>query len=377
MSEYQYYEFQTIDQPLTDEERNEIGSWSSRTIPTSTQAIFTYSYGDFSRSPEKVVEKYFDAMLYVANWGTKRLIFRLPRITVDEKLLKLYCFSDSVKISTTSKHVIVDICFNDEEGSGWIEGEGWLSSLITLRNDLLNGDLRIIYLAWLNAVHLEYDIKKYNNKPEPPVPDNLQNLSAGLKSFVDFFGIDQNLLVAASAASMTQSNDVEIDFDKTINRLSEKERLDFLVRLARGEQYINLHLLKRLRELASDDRKPLTHNKQQRKIGELLRSAEKLSELKKEQQRKKAEQARLRRLKKLAKQESELWEKVFQLIDRKQAKAYDEAIDILLQLRELAEHLKEVNRFESMLDKIHQDYSRLSGLKARLTRVGLTRGAEG
>lgn len=66
-------------------------------------------------------------MLYLSNWGIKQLIFLLPRTIVDEKLLKPYCFSDTVSISVTEEHMILDICFSDEEVGGWIEGEGWLS----------------------------------------------------------------------------------------------------------------------------------------------------------------------------------------------------------------------------------------------------------
>jgi hypothetical protein len=46
---------------------------------TPTQAVFTYQFGDFHGRPEKVLEQYFDAMLYLANWGTKRLMFRFPK----------------------------------------------------------------------------------------------------------------------------------------------------------------------------------------------------------------------------------------------------------------------------------------------------------
>lgn len=42
MSEYQYYEFHTVDRPLTEEEQAEIGKLSSRVALTSTQAVFTY-----------------------------------------------------------------------------------------------------------------------------------------------------------------------------------------------------------------------------------------------------------------------------------------------------------------------------------------------
>ena len=66
MSEYQFYEFRSIDRPLTTQEQREIGRWSSRTHPTSTGATFVYNYGDFPKDPEQVVGRYFDAMFHIA-----------------------------------------------------------------------------------------------------------------------------------------------------------------------------------------------------------------------------------------------------------------------------------------------------------------------
>ncbi len=42
MSEYQYYEFQAIDRPLTEEQQAYMRSLSSRVELTPTQAVFTY-----------------------------------------------------------------------------------------------------------------------------------------------------------------------------------------------------------------------------------------------------------------------------------------------------------------------------------------------
>jgi hypothetical protein len=372
MSEYQYYEFQAIDRLLTEEERVEIGSWSSRTSPTSTHAIFTYSYGDFPKSPEKVVEKYFDAMLYISNWGSKRLMFRLPRTIIDEEMLIQYCFSDMVTISTTDDYVVLDIHFYDEEGGGyWVEGEGWLSSLIMLRNDILRGDYRMLYLAWLNAISLDYDIEDFYDENEPPIPDNLQDLSAPLKSFVEFFEINKDLMTVASERSATLSDKFKLDIEKAVSKLSEKERIDFLVRIAKGEHHINLQILRRLHELSTEDKANPTQNIPGRTVGELLKSARELSEKRKEEARLRAEKERIRSLEELAKKENELWEKVYLLIDQKQVRAYDEAVRILLQLRELSEYLKQVEQFQSMIDQIHKNYSRLSALKSRLNHAGL------
>jgi hypothetical protein len=79
VSEYQFYEFRSIDRPLTTKEQQVIGGWSSRTYPTSTGATFTYSYSDFPQNPKQVVAKYFDAMFYIANWGSKQLMLRFPK----------------------------------------------------------------------------------------------------------------------------------------------------------------------------------------------------------------------------------------------------------------------------------------------------------
>ena len=78
MSEYQYYEFQTIDRLLTEAERAEVEELSSHIDVAASQAVVTYSDGDFRHDPKQVLGRYFDAGLYLANWGTRRLMFRFP-----------------------------------------------------------------------------------------------------------------------------------------------------------------------------------------------------------------------------------------------------------------------------------------------------------
>ena len=43
MSEFQLYRFKTIDRPLTNDEQEEVRSWSSRAEITSTSAFLPYS----------------------------------------------------------------------------------------------------------------------------------------------------------------------------------------------------------------------------------------------------------------------------------------------------------------------------------------------
>lgn len=184
MSEYQYYEFQALDRPLTEPEQAELRGLSRRVDLTPTRAVFTYAYGDFRGDPLAVLERHFDALLYVANWGSKRLAFRFPRAALDPERLNPYYYGvEELELTTTPEHVVLDINFHEEGGSDWIEGEGLLATLAPLRHDILRGDFRALYLAWLrsaeNAGPLD-DNEDTDTDPdaddgllEPPVPAGL------------------------------------------------------------------------------------------------------------------------------------------------------------------------------------------------------------
>ncbi len=151
MSEYQFYEFRVIDRDLTEKEKREIGRWSSRTVPTDSGAIFTYSYGSFPKNLMSVVDQYFDALFYSSNWGDKRLIFKFPKKLFEKAEIREYLVPEVISVKETRKHVILDICFSDEGNGEWIEGDGSLSNLLPLRTDLMNKDYRLLYLVWLQA----------------------------------------------------------------------------------------------------------------------------------------------------------------------------------------------------------------------------------
>lgn len=115
MSEYQFYEFRSIDKPLSKEDKSEIGTWSKRTNPSNTSAIFTYSYGDFPKDEIMVVEKYFDAMFYISNWGTTRLMFKFPKDLFDLERINQYCIEDGLTIIEKPNCFILDMVFSDSE----------------------------------------------------------------------------------------------------------------------------------------------------------------------------------------------------------------------------------------------------------------------
>ena len=83
MSEYQYYEFQAIDRPLTPAEVVELRALSTRAYISPTRFQNVYHWGNFKGDPRALMERYFDAFVYVANWGTHWFMLRLPRRALD------------------------------------------------------------------------------------------------------------------------------------------------------------------------------------------------------------------------------------------------------------------------------------------------------
>ena len=83
MSEHQYYEFQAIDRPLSDADRHALRDLSTRARITATSFTNSYEWGDFKGDSAKLVERWFDLHLYVANWGSRRLMIRWPARLVD------------------------------------------------------------------------------------------------------------------------------------------------------------------------------------------------------------------------------------------------------------------------------------------------------
>ena len=199
MSEYQYYEFQALDRPLTEREQSTLRQYSSRAMISSTRFAVDYSWGSFKGNASEWMEKYFDAFLYLANWGTHELMLRLPRRVLPLKAVEPYCAEDHVTARAKGEHVILAFHSDDEGGGGWIdEDNGTLAALLPLRAELASGDLRALYLAWLAAVQAgRFD----DDETEPTCPPGLAHLSGALDALAEFMRLDRDLIEAAAAAS--------------------------------------------------------------------------------------------------------------------------------------------------------------------------------
>jgi hypothetical protein len=244
MSEYQYYEFLALDRPLTAKQRAELRSISSRAEITATRFTNEYLWGDLAGDPLQMVKEYFDAFLYLANWGTRQVMFRLPRGVLDPETARPYCFTDTASLIETDGHLILSLNVDQEEADDdWDEPGGQLAVMVQARSELAAGDLRLLYLAWLLALQSDF---VDDEETEPPVPPGLKNLSAGLRAVVDFFEIDENLIAVAAASSPAIEEPGGLA--EWIASLAAEEKDALLARVAGGEgAQVQALLLRRFR----------------------------------------------------------------------------------------------------------------------------------
>ena len=238
MSEYQYYEFLAVDRPLTTAEQAEVRQLSTRARITATSFTNEYHWGDFKGSPDQLMEHYYDAHLYFANWGTHRIMLRLPRTLLDPEIAGQYCVDGQVRMSTTRQHVILDLTSEDEADEWAEDTEESLSAIVGVRSELAAGDLRPLYLVWLSGYGVwERDEDAFGEEDEdemePPVPAGLGSLTAPQRALADFLRLDSDLLEVAaqtSAALPTATGDTRA-LARHIAKLpvSDKNRLLTLV----------------------------------------------------------------------------------------------------------------------------------------------------
>ncbi len=383
MSEYQYYEFQAIDRPLTTREKDELRSYSTRARITATSFVNEYSWGNFKGDEDAWMEKYFDAFLYLANWGTHIVKLRLPTRLLDLETAEEYC-RESASVREKNGNIILTFASEDEEAGGWVdedEAEGELSSLISVRSELARGDLRALYLGWLLCAQ---NGELEDDEIEPAVPAGLGQLSASLNSFAEFLRIDTDLIDAAAAASppLIESEPRPEEIREWLAKLPVTDKDDVLARLMMGnDAALGSELVQRMRRERANRDDQGGAAAERRTVAALLRAREQVAEERtriaaenaareKAERERAAARARAMHLNQLAGKEPVLWKKIQSLIATKQPTSYDQAVELLTDLRDLAARKDELD-FRRHVEALRAAHGGKRTLIARLEKAGL------
>ena len=380
MSEYQYYEFLSIDRPLTEKEVGDLRTLSSRATITPVSFTNEYNWGDFKGDPEKLMHQYFDAHVYVANWMTAIFMVRLPIEALTRETAKAVAAPYLLDINPTKTHWIITWRLEESENYdrfGMEDGHGWMARLAPVRDELLRGDLRSLYIGWLAAVAGEM---MDDDELEPPSISGLGGLTAAQQALAEFLEVDRDLLAGVGIGSpIARSGAIsEKDVDKWIDALPQVEVNSILKQLIEGK---GQQAERTFRNRFAAWRRGLQTNKTdtpRRKVGELWQNAEEARQIRLEKQKRDRKQREIQRHKKrkaylenLSKDFSKAWESVLEPVERGSGLGYDEACRVIVDIAEAYALFSTKKQFQKELKKFMTGHTRRKALIQRLVKAGI------
>ncbi|MFM7449004.1 MAG: hypothetical protein ACKO24_10455 [Leptolyngbyaceae cyanobacterium] len=194
--------------------------------------------------------------------------------------------------------------------------------MLPLRDELLRGDVRLLYLVWLRSAANLAGYGLEDDPIEPPIPPNLQKLSPALTAFIELVELDPDWLSAAAQASSNQLTASEPSLEDFLAQLSEDEKQEFLLKLVRREPHTDLQLIHRLKQLAGATQTIAQSSSGHRRLAQLEEIAKSIKTKRQQQEQNAAKIKRIQELEALAPREAQIWKKVGELIELKQTKPF-------------------------------------------------------
>ena len=386
MSEYQYIVFQAVDGPLTDKQLEFAQRQSTRAEVSRWSLSVEYHYSSFRGDVDGLLRKGYDVYLQYTNYGDREIKLRLPHgMPFAKSVWSKYVDGEQLnwKSDTKGRGGILTLRPFHESGDFeevW-ETKKYLDAAIQVRDHLIRGDLRTLYLLWLCAADDDY------NDPaemvEPPVPHGISEIAAHGGELLSYFGLDPLLLAAAGkdVAAAPNNESTSQSLTQWVKMLTDQRAKDLLVELLRGDTArVKANLLVEIRNMQTSGDWPTTEK--QRSFAELseqlrvLRSTEDWKHARKaaakaKREAAKAERERAVRMKEMVKDPNKCMRDAEQLVDAGGTSNYKAAAEILGDLRDAIggdAGYKIARRHAAHLAKKHPT---LNHLKSSLRKRGL------
>jgi hypothetical protein len=260
---------------------------------------------------------------------------------------------------------------NEEGGWGWTEGEGLIDQLVGVREELMRGDYRALFLGWLAG----FDPDEWQDPEDgavvmPPIPRGLDQLSPALEALIKQFPVDRDALAVAGGLSRASAPD-RIPIAAVLEGLSVSGMRALLARVAEGGESGVMAELNRM-----------TYPRAQIPAGQAMRCvdfAAKTIETREARQKKEAKEAaakqereaRLRKqhLASIMQRADTLWSGLDPLMDQKIASAYDQATAQLQELRDAYAQAGDIRAFQQKLAGFRRRYSNRPAMLRRIEEL--------
>lgn len=387
MSEYEYVVFRAVDAPLSDKQLEFALRQSTRAQVSRWSFSVEYHYSSFRGDVDGLLRKGYDVYLQYTNYGSREIKLRLPRgMPFAKRVWSKYVDGERLDWKSDSKGsggiLTLSPFFEAGELDEEWETEECLDAAINVREHLMSGDLRALYLLWLCAANGDGDGNDAEEIIEPPVPHGIAESATYGGELLTFFGLDPLLLAAAGqGVSAAPADDSQHHAARWVNAQGEQPAKEMLLRLLIGDTAgVKADLLAKIRDSQTPVGWPTSDKR--RSLNELwqktaaLQDKEDVKQARKAQTKAKretakAERKRAGRMKNLRKNLDKWLRESERLVKAGGRHNYKEAADILHELREAVggdEGDKIARRRAASLMKMHPT---LSYLKGALRKRGL------
>jgi len=382
LSEYQYYEFLAIDRQLSEQEMGHMRMLSSRGRITPFSFSNEYHWGDFKGDPKDLVRRFYDAHVYLANWGSAIFVLRLPLAALDREVARAFAVEGSLDVEATPTHWICTWSLESEGGLWLDDSSGWMMRLAPLREELLRGDLRSLYIGWLAGVSMGMDEDADEEELEPAMPEGLAPFTEAQQALAEFLGLGVDLPTGAGMDRPVALSGEGEEIDLWLEALTREEMRPLMRKLLTGQgREAEREAIKRFaawRKSSADAPPPASR----RTVAELRKLEEKAKEARLRHENKRRVQEEAKRLKereeylaKLAKDFPKAWKAANSRAEVGSGKAYDEACQALIDLAEAYDRHVDRQTFDAELRRFMAGHGQRKSLTQRLVKARLLRNA--
>ena len=373
MSEYQFVAFRAVDKPVSEENLEYMRRQSSRAEIMGWSFENEYHYGDFGGDALEMLHRGYDIHLHYANYGTRTLLIRFPQGLPDENAAKPYFGKDSLQFKKDKQGPGGTLCIEPNYEPGDLD-ELWeidhiLNRLVPLRAEILEGDLRPLYLA-----HLAMSCDAYHDPEEtkePPIPAGLEKLSAAQRALAELYELSDALITAAAKdiPPITPQTDFQNQHAEWLRGQSPATKDAWLGQLmSDSHSTVRVDILAAFRNSQNLAVWPTV--RRDRTLAELQAAAD---EVQQEMERKSTEKAARQRTKRLADMTADPDPTLREIEDLMKQRTRETYIQIAKLLADLRESLADTPRSglaEQQAQKLRKNFPTLRLLVTELRREG-------
>lgn len=385
MSEYQIVKFRAIDRPLSDKQLEFMKRQSSRAEITKYEFTVEYHYSSFRGDVDGMLRNGYDVFLTYSNYGCREIRMRLPNgLPFAKSVWSEYISAGGLKWSADKrgKAGILKLApFLEEAYDSVWEFDDYLEAIVSLREMLISGDLRALYVLWLCSAVSSSD-EGYESI-EPLVPHGLADLPDKAADLLAFFEADPLLVDAAAIgipafnAQSSQSNAV----NTWLTNLADACRDEIIQRLLSEDPVaLKAELLSEIRDHQQTPSWPT--EPPTRTVAQLLQMCELLRQKEEEKAKKraaakakleaeKAEKLRQARMVDMQAAPDTWLKKASKLVEERGTNNYREAASILADLRDALGGEQGDKIARNHAAHLAQKYPTLNVLKSSLRKKAL------